>query len=384
MSISVTAAGSSAPRRPRAPAPPASRASAPHHARRDPRLLVAGPERLGEHVLQRRRALDELELAQLPVRVVRSSGRHDGRQAAARALGPGAVGAHLRLQLAEHPRPAGADERRHGGAGIRPDAAPVRPRRGLRRRPRARDDADDRRDGAPQQPRRAAGALLHRRAVGDRARARGRAHALGRAVRRLRRAGFRDEDARGAARGAGDRGGLLLGRTARSRRCGAPARRRRRRDDGRRARLAGARVADAREQPTVGVGHERQQHLVADLRLQRPRPARRADGRPGRRRRCRAAAAAASSAARRGAAALQRRAGRPGRLAAGLRRSSAAIALVDREPAAARRRAQRLGDRRRRRVRRRSRSRSARPRGSSTRTTCRCWRRSPRRWSARA
>ena len=35
----------------------------------------------------------------------------------------------------------------------------------------------------------------------------------------------------------------------------------------------------------VGLGHERQQHLVADPRLQRPRPALRAERRPGRRRR---------------------------------------------------------------------------------------------------
>ena len=56
--------------------------------------------------------------------------------------------------------------------------------------------------------------------------------------------------------------------------------RRRRRDGGRRPGVAGARLAHPGEQPAVGVGHERQQHLVADLRLQRARPARRA-GRAG-------------------------------------------------------------------------------------------------------
>ena len=69
--------------------------------------------------------------------------------------------------------------------------------------------------------------------------------------------------------------------------------------------------------PAVGLGHERQQHLVADLRLQRPRPALRPGRRPGwrrragrrwRRRRVRRRA--------RGHAAVQRGARRPGRLAA--------------------------------------------------------------------
>ena len=50
------------------------------------------------------------------------SGRHDGRQAAARALGPGALGPGLRLPLAEHARPAGADGRRDRRAGLRPHA----------------------------------------------------------------------------------------------------------------------------------------------------------------------------------------------------------------------------------------------------------------------
>ncbi len=43
--------------------------------------------------------------------------------------------------------------------------------------------------------------------------------------------------------------------------------------------LAAARDADARGRPPVDLGHLGQQHLVADLRLQRARPRRRADGR---------------------------------------------------------------------------------------------------------
>ena len=78
----------------------------------------------------------------------------------------------------------------------------------------------------------------------------------------------------------------------------APAARGRRRDGRRRRRLAGSDGAHARERPPVDLRHERQQHLVADLRLQRAGPPRR-PGRRARRRRAadRAVAAAAASSA---------------------------------------------------------------------------------------
>ena len=120
----------------------------------------------------------------------------------------------------------------------------------------------------------------------------------------------------------------------------------------------------------VDLGHERQQHLVADLRLQRPRPARRPGRRPA------AAAAAARRRRRRpfggatgAAAAAQRGARRPGRLAARLRARRRRRAGRRRRACGARDAAHRLADRRRRRVPRPPRSRSAPPRGSSTRTT---------------
>ena len=50
----------------------------------------------------------------------------------------------------------------------------------------------------------------------------------------------------------------------------------------RRRRVAAARRTHARGRPPVDVGHERQQHPLADLRLQRPRPRRRPGGRPRR------------------------------------------------------------------------------------------------------
>ena len=96
-----------------------------------------------------------------------------------------------------------------------------------------------------------------------------------------------------------------------------PAARRRRRDGARRRRLAAAHGAHARGVAAVGVRHERQQHPLAHLRLQRPGPARRAgrrarrDGRRRWRRRVRR---------RRGrVAAAQREPRRAGRLAARLR-----------------------------------------------------------------
>ena len=58
---------------------------------------------------------------------------------------------------------------------------------------------------------------------------------------------------------------------------------RRRGDARRRRRLAGARGAHAGGRPAVDIGNERQQHPLADLRLQRPRPRRRPVGRAGRR-----------------------------------------------------------------------------------------------------
>ena len=108
---------------------------------------------------------------------------------------------------------------------------------------------------------------------------RGRPHALARAVGRLRRPRLRGQDGRGAAGRARDRRGVAVGRAARPAGGGAPARAGRRGDGRRRAGLAGAGVADPGLGPAVDLGHERQQHLVADLRLQRPRPAGRAAGR---------------------------------------------------------------------------------------------------------
>ena len=94
-------------------------------ARRSAEPVGARPQRLGERVLQRGRALDEHELAQLPLRLVRSERAHDGRQAAARAVGPGPLGPGVRLSCVEHPRAPGAHGRRDGRTGLRPDAPPV-------------------------------------------------------------------------------------------------------------------------------------------------------------------------------------------------------------------------------------------------------------------
>ena len=63
----------------------------------------------------------------------------------------------------------------------------------------------------------------------------------------------------------------------------APAARGRRRDGARRRRLAAARGTDPGGRPAVDLRHERQQDSLPDLRIQRRRAHRRADGRAGRR-----------------------------------------------------------------------------------------------------
>ena len=195
----------------RSPPRPYPRARAPRHpsrarraarARRRPLPLGARPQRLRQRVLQRRRARDEHELARLPLWILRHRRSDDGRQAAARAVGPGAVRARVRVQLMEHPRAAGADGRGDGRPDLRPHPPPLRPRGRLRGRPGARAHARHRRHRAPQQPRRAARALLHRRALVPRQGARGRAHALARPRRRRGRARLRGQDGGRAARGA--------------------------------------------------------------------------------------------------------------------------------------------------------------------------------------
>ena len=220
----------------------------------------------------------------------------------------------------EHARAAGADGRRRRSALVY-DLTRRRFGRaaGLRGGPRARADADHRRDLAPQQPRRAARALLHRArcgpsCAGSRTAARAGSCWPGVCVG----LGLRGED--GAPRcsscpasprpGCGSR---RAGRVA----AAASARGRRRRDGRRRAGLAGARVADPGRRPPVDLRHRRQLDLVADPRLQRPRPAGRAERRAGRRR------------GRRGRA--RRRAGRP------VRRRPGPAAAAQRAPSAARR-----------------------------------------------
>ena len=156
------------------------------------------------------------QLARVPLRLVRRGGRDDGRQAAARAVGrrrcrSRVFGFSSWSMLVPQALMGVATV----GADLRPHAPALRPRGRLRRRAGARAHADHGRDRAPQQPGRAARALLHRRAVVRRARARGRAHALARARRRGRRPRLRGEDGGRAAGGPGDRRRVAVGRAAR-------------------------------------------------------------------------------------------------------------------------------------------------------------------------
>ena len=242
----------------------------------------------------------------------------------------------------EHPRPAGADGRRDGGPDLRHDPPVLRSRRRLHRRPRPGAHARHRRDRAPQQPRRAARTLLHRRAVVPRQRPRGRAHPLARPRGRRGRSGLRGEDGRGAARGARHDCRVGVGGAAQPRQRPAG---RRRGDDCHRTGLAAPHVADSGGRPPVDLRHERQQHLVADPRLQRPRPPVRAGRRTrrhGRRRHHVRRRARPAATAQRGA----RRAGRLAARGRARRRRRAARA----HPTEAGRRAHRLADRGRRHV----------------------------------
>ncbi len=100
------------------------------------------------------------------------------------------------------------------------------------------------------------------------------------------RPGLRGEDGGRPARRPGHRRGVAVGRTARARsqRCASS------RSGGVAMLVVGlawprARVADAGGRPPVDLRHERQQRLVADPRLQRARPAVRAERRTRRRHR---------------------------------------------------------------------------------------------------
>ena len=166
--------------------PAAARAAVAARARGRAQPLGADQERLGQRVLLGCRALDEHELAQLPLRVLRRQRRDDRGQAPARAVGADALGEALRLPLAEHPGAAGADGRGERGARLRPGAPALRAARRVRGRTRAGDHADRRGDLASQQPRRAADAVLRRGGVVHRAGARDRADEVARVGRRDR------------------------------------------------------------------------------------------------------------------------------------------------------------------------------------------------------
>ncbi len=101
-----------------------------------------------------------------------------------------------------------------------------------------------------------------------------RENALARAERRVRRARLRDEDGRRADGRARDRRGVDVGGAPRPARRAPPAARRRGGDGRGGRRLAAARDADAGRRPAVDLGDLGQQHLVTDLRLQRPRAGR--------------------------------------------------------------------------------------------------------------
>ena len=194
----------------------------------------------------------------------------------------------------------------------------------LRRRDRAGHDADRGRDVAPQQPRRAAGPVLRGRAVVRGPRAGGRPHPVAGAERHLRRArALRPRWAVALMVVPGIAAAYLwvAPRGPASPRIAPAAGRRRRR-----MAVVGlawpllVTLTPAADRPWIS-RHLGQQHLVADLQLQRRRPDRRPDRRARRPGSAVAVAAAARSAAPPASSACCRLGpGRPGRLAARLRR----------------------------------------------------------------
>ena len=147
-------------------------------ARRHRGALPLGPRRvgLGEHVLLGRGAGRHEELEGVLLRLARRRQLDHGRQVAGLPLGDGALGPHLRRELVEHPRAAGARRRRRGRRALRDGAPLVLAGRRAARGPGARGDAGRGADVPVQQPRRAARAVAHRRGVRADPGARARQH----------------------------------------------------------------------------------------------------------------------------------------------------------------------------------------------------------------
>ena len=157
-------------------------------------------------------------VARVPLRRVRLGRAADGGQAAARAVGAGAVSARAfgfnSWSLLVPQALMGV-----ATVGLVYDLARSRFGRGggIGGGPDARADADHGRDLAPQQPGRAARAVHHGGGLGARPRPAPEGSVrwlmLGRRVRRAR---LRDQDGRGAAGRAGHRRGVAVGRAARA------------------------------------------------------------------------------------------------------------------------------------------------------------------------
>ena len=182
--------------------------------------------------------------------------RDHRRQDAGVAVGDGPVGADLRAEQLEHPRPAGADGRRVRRAAVRDrHARRTGRRRGPDRRGGARAHPGRGADVPLQQPRRAAGAAARRRGVRDRA---ARPSTSRRSTRcagscwpaRWSASRFLDQDAAGLPGAAGVRGRSTC--SPRRRRLAAaapPPAGRGRRDAGRRRLVGRGRRALARVEP---------------------------------------------------------------------------------------------------------------------------------------
>ncbi len=239
-------------------------------------------ERLRQHLLLGRRALDAALLAQLLLRRVRPGGPRHDRQAAAGALAPGGQREAVRLPPAQRAAAGGAGR---GGGG----RGPLLGRHQALRRPRRSDSGPRvravpllRRGVAHEQRRRPADPADAARLRGGDPRVRIRALAHAAPLRPARRPRLQHEDARRVPGRARDRARLPPLR-ARERAQAHPPAARRRRPRGRRLlRVDRGRRSDAGVAAALRRQLDRQHRAGPDLQLQRLR-ARRRTGRRARR-----------------------------------------------------------------------------------------------------
>ena len=244
-------------------------------ARGHRRPLHLGPValRVGQRLLLGRGAGRWGELEGVVLRLVRRRERDHRRQDARGAVGHRAVGADLRAEQLERPRPAGAHGRRVRRAAVRGGQAGRRAGRRADRRRGAGPDPGRGPDLPVQQPGRPARAGADRRGVRDAASRREGRHPVAGAGRGAGRRRLPREDAPGLPRAAGADRGVAARRARRLVAADPGPAARGRRDAGQRGLVGARRGAVARRLAPLHRRLADQQRAGARVRLQRLRPA---------------------------------------------------------------------------------------------------------------